>query len=68
MNVGENNMRITADLFEDAGYSHFLAQIFTFRARAGLFALDAHWLSKSRWISYVIVNHQKLPRTGDAML
>lgn len=63
MNVRENSMYVTADLFEDTGYSRFLAQIFTFRGRTGLFALHAHWLSKSWWISYIILNHHKLPRT-----
>lgn len=37
MNVRKNSTHITADLFEDTGYSHFLAQIFIFRGQAGFF-------------------------------
>lgn len=36
---GENSMRMTADVFEGTGYSHFLAQTAASRGRAGLSAL-----------------------------
>lgn len=49
----------TADLCGGAGYSDFLAQILSSESEQD-FVLPAHWLSKSWWISGVIVNLQKL--------
>lgn len=39
MSGGENSMHLTADVFEDTGSSHFLAQSAASRGQAGLSAL-----------------------------
>lgn len=49
----------TEGLCGGAGYSHFLVQILPPESEQD-FLLPAHWLSKSWWISGVILNYQKL--------